>query len=254
MQITLLKVTPYMLKSSHSRLVAAAIVAAMLSAQVARAAPDIEVVKKSVKAVTNLDVVKVQPSKIAGLYEVQTPGPLFYTDAKGEYILLGAHAFSTKDNADYSQKRMNELAGYKFADLPLKDAIKVVRGDGKRVIVTLEDPNCGYCKQLSKTLDEMGNTTHYVFMVGMLGPESVAKANAIWCSPNPAKSWMDWMSGGKAVPAAAPDCETPVERNGKLGQKYRVQGTPAIFFPNGDREQGAAPAAALERRFANQAK
>lgn len=242
-----------MLNLSHSRLAAAAMAAALLAAPVAHATPDVEAVKKSVKAVTKLDVVKVERSKIPGLYEVQTAGPLFYTDAKGEYILLGAHVFSTKDNSNYSQKRMNELAGYKFADLPLKDAIKVVRGDGKRVIVTFEDPNCGFCKQLNKTLDEMGNTTHYVFMVGMLGPESVAKANAIWCSADPAKSWMDWMTGGKAVPAPAQDCETPVERNGKLGQKYRVQGTPAIFFPNGDREQGAVPASVLEKHFANQA-
>lgn len=243
-----------MLNLSQTRLAAIAMAAALLAAPVAHAAPDVEVVKKSVKAVTKLDVVKVQPSKIPGLYEVQTDGPLFYTDAKGEYILLGATVFSTKDNANYSQKRMNELAGYKFADLPLKDAIKVVRGDGKRVIVTFEDPNCGYCKQLNKTLDEMGNTTHYVFMMGMLGPESVAKANAIWCSADPAKSWMDWMTGGKAVPAPAQDCQTPVERNGKLGQKYRVQGTPAIFFPNGDREQGAVSAPVLEQHFAKQAK
>lgn len=231
-----------------------ALAAALLAAPAVQAAPDLKVVQKSVKAVTNLDVVRIQPSQIPGLYEVQTASQVFYTDAKGKYILLGAHVFTTKDNSNYSQQRMNELAGYKFADLPLKDAIKIVRGDGKRVIVTFEDPNCGFCKQLNRTLDEMGNTTHYVFMVGMLGPESVAKANAIWCTADPAKSWMDWMTAGRAVPAPARDCETPVERNGKLGQKYRVQGTPAIFFPNGDREQGAVPSAVLEKHFANQVK
>lgn len=243
-----------MLNLSHMRPAVVALIAALLAAPTAQAGPDVDAVKKSVKAVTQLDVVKLERSKIPGLYEVQTAGQVFYTDAKGEYILLGAHVFSTKDNSNYSQKRMNELAGYKFADLPLKDAIKVVRGDGKRVIVTFEDPNCGFCKQLNKTLDEMGNTTHYVFMVGMLGQESTAKSNAIWCSADPAKSWMNWMTGGKAVPAAAHDCVTPVERNGKLVQKYRIQGTPAIFFPNGDREQGAVPAAELEKHFAKQAK
>jgi len=243
-----------MLNLSHMRPAAVAIAAALLAVPAAQAAPDFEGVTKSVKAVTKLDVIKVQPSAIPGLYEVLTAGQVFYTDAKGQYILLGAHVFSTKDNENYSQKRMNELAAYKFADLPLKDALKIVRGDGKRVIITFEDPNCGYCKQLNKTLDEMGNTTHYVFMMGILGPESVAKANAIWCSADPAKSWMDWMTAGKAVPAPAQDCETPVERNGKLGQKYRVLGTPAIFFPNGDREQGAVPSAVLEKHFANQAK
>lgn len=241
-----------MLNLSHMRRAAVALAAALMAATAAHAAPDVEAVKKAIKAVTKLDVVKIEPSQISGLYEVQTAGPLFYTDAKGAYVLLGAHVFDTKSNESYTQKRMSELAGYKFSDLPLKDSIKIVRGNGKRVIVTFEDPNCGYCKQLNRTLDEMGDTTHYVFMMGILGPESVAKSKAIWCSADPGKTWTDWMIGGKAVPASAKECETPVERNGKMVQKYRVQGTPAIFFPNGDREQGAVPAAVLEKHFAKQ--
>lgn len=243
-----------MLNLFSTRRAAVAIAAALFAASAAQAAPDVEAVKRSIKAVTKLDVVKIEPSKISGLYEVQTAGQVFYTDAKGEYILLGAHVFTTKDNESYSQKRMNELAGYKFADLPLKDAIKIVRGNGMRVIVTFEDPNCGYCKQLNRTLDEMSDTTHYVFMVPMLGQDSATKANAIWCSADPAKTWTDWMTGGKAVPTPPKECETPVDRNGKLGQKYRIQGTPAIFFPNGDREQGALQANRLETHFAKQAR
>jgi len=243
-----------MLNLFHTRRAAVAIAAALLAAAAAQAAPDVEAVKRSIKAVTKFDVVKIEPSKIPGLYEVQTAGQLFYTDAKGEYILLGAHVFATKDNANYSQKRMNELAGYKFTDLPLKDAIKIVRGNGQRTIVTFEDPNCGYCKQLNRTLDEMSDTTHYVFMVAMLGADSVAKSTAIWCSTDPARTWVDWMTSAKAVPTPAKECETPVDRNGKLGQKYRIQGTPAIFFPNGDREQGAVPSSQLEKHFAKQAR
>jgi thioredoxin-related protein len=34
--------------------------------------------------------------------------------------------------------------------LPLALAVKQVRGDGKRVFATFEDPNCGYCKRLAK--------------------------------------------------------------------------------------------------------
>lgn len=224
-----------------------------LSAAAAHAAPNLEAVKKSVKTVTKLDVVKIGPSKIAGLYEVQTESQIFYTDAKGEYILLGAQVFATKDNANYTEKRMNELAGYKFADLPLKDAIKIVRGSGKRVLVTFEDPNCGYCKRLTKTLEEMGDSTHYVFLVGMLGEDSAVKAKSIWCSANPAKAWTDWMVDGKPLPSPAGECESPLTRNGAMAAKYRVHGTPSIFFPNGDRVSGAIPADQLLKHFAKQA-
>lgn len=224
-----------------------------LTAGAAHASPDLEAVKKSVKTLTKLDVAKVEASKVVGLYEVQAGDQIFYTDAKGEYIVLGAQVFTTKDNGNYTEKRMNELSGYKFGDLPLRDAIKIVRGNGKRVVVTVEDANCGYCKRLNKTLEEVGNSTHYVFMVGMLGEDSTVKAKAIWCSGNPAKAWTDWMVDGKPVPSTGTECETPLERNGKLASKYRVRGTPALFFPNGDRVQGAIPAEELLKRFAKQA-
>ena len=39
-----------------------------------------------------------------------------------------------------TQERMKVLTGIKFSELPLEDAIKHVRGNGKRVIATFEDP------------------------------------------------------------------------------------------------------------------
>lgn len=243
-----------MLNLSIVRRAGDTLVALALTAATAHASPDLDAVKNSVKTLTKLDVVKIEPSKIAGLYEVQTAGQIFYTDAKGEYILLGAQVFATKDNVNYSEKRMNELAGYKFADLPLQDAIKIVRGNGKRVVVTFEDPNCGYCKRLNKTLDEMGDSTHYVFMIGMLGDDSTTKAKAIWCSANPAKAWTDWVIGGKQVSNQSSECETPLARNAKMAEKYRVQGTPALFFPNGERAQGSMPSDQLLKHFAKQAR
>lgn len=226
--------------------------AAMSLSSPAMAAPPLEKVKKTVQAVANQDVVKVEKSKITGLYEVHTASQLFYTDEKGEYVLFGSHVFSTKDNSNYTEKRMGEIAGYKFSDLPLKDAIKIVRGDGSRTLVTIEDPNCGYCKQFTKTIEQAGNVTHYVFLVGILGAESTTKARNIWCSPNPAQSWRDWMLDGK-VPAEA-QCEAPLERNGQMMGKYRMFGTPAVLFKNGDRAAGALPLAELEKRFARQPK
>jgi len=39
-----------------------------------------------------------------------------------------------------------------------------------------------------------------------------------------------------------------------LGSKLRVEGTPTIFFENGQRVPGMVPAAQLERLFATNAK
>lgn len=228
---------------------AIAITSAMAMLSTAHAAPTKEQVAKTVKDMANQEVLKIEKSRIKGLYEIHTPTQLFYTDETGEYVLFGAHVFATKDNADHTQQRQDELAGYKFSELPLKDALKVVRGDGKRVLVTFEDANCGYCKQLTKTLDQAGNVTHYVFLVSMLSPDSGDKANAIWCSSNPQKTWLDWMTANKA-PTPVEKCDSPVVRNGALAKKLRVNGTPAMFFKGGERSPGSLPLAEIEKRFA----
>ncbi len=195
---------------------------------------------------------RIVKSKVPGLYEVQTETQLFYTDEKGEYMIFGAHVFSTKDGSNHTQQRQDELAGYKFADLPLKDAIKIVRGDGKRVLVTFEDANCGYCRQLTKTLDEAGNLTHYVFLVAMLGADSATKAQGVMCASDPAKAWLDVMAGkpAPAAPEAGAACAAPLARNGEMAKKYRVQGTPAMFFKTGERSAGSMSLQALEKLLA----
>lgn len=223
-----------------------------LAAMSATAAPTIETVGPTVKAKAGQEVKRIVKSKVPGLYEVHTDTQLFYTDEKGEYMLFGAHVFSTKDGANHTQQRQDELIGYKFADLPLKDAIKIVRGDGKRVVVTFEDANCSYCRQLTKTLDEAGNMTHYLFLVGMLGPDSATKAKSVMCASDPGKAWLDVMAGkpAPAAPEAGAACTAPFARNAELAKKYRVQGTPAMFFTTGERSPGSLPLVELEKRLA----
>ena len=38
---------------------------------------------------------------------------------------------------------MQKPSQMNFADLPLNTVVKTVRGNGKRVIATFEEPNCG---------------------------------------------------------------------------------------------------------------
>lgn len=234
----------------HSRL-AAVLVTGLLFAAAAHADPSVDQVRKTVKAVTHQDVVKLEKSKVPGLYEVHTKTQLFYTDAKGEYVLFGAHVFSTADNSDYTEKRMSEIVGYKFSDLPLKDAIKIVTGNGKRTVVSIEDPNCPYCKRFTKTVADAGNVTQYVFVVSILGEDSKKKAKNILCAADPSKAWLDWMLNGKPAPEVA-DCANALKRNLQLMTRYRVNGTPALFFKNGERAPGALPLDELEKRLARQ--
>ena len=185
-----------------------------------------------------------------GLYEIRIGGDIFYTDAKGDYLFVG-RIIDTKTSADLTRARVDEVNKIKFADLPLDSAVKMVKGNGKRVIAVFEDPNCGYCKRLRHTLAEMDNVTVYTFMYNILAEDSSVKSRNIWCSPDRAKAWDDWMLKGKAAPDAPANCTAPNDKIFALGQKLKITGTPTIFFTDGTRVPGAVDGKALEAKLAS---
>lgn len=197
-----------------------------------------------------IKVDSVTKTPYGGLYEVRIGGDIFYTDAKGEYLFIG-RVVDTKTMQDQTKARVDEINKIKFSELPLDAAMKMVKGNGKRVIAVFEDPNCGYCKRFRQTLNEMDNVTVYTFMYNILSEDSVTKSRNIWCSADRVKAWDDWMLNGKAAPAAPANCTAPHEKVFALGQKYKVTGTPTVFFTDGTRIPGAVDLKALESKLAS---
>ncbi|WP_423708342.1 DsbC family protein [Undibacterium sp. WLX3042] len=185
-----------------------------------------------------------------GLYEVRVGSDILYTDEKAQYLFVG-NVIDAKSGTNYTKARTDELSKIKFSDLPLESALKMVKGDGKRVIAVFEDPNCGYCKRFRKTLAGMDNITVYTFLYNILSEDSTVKSKNVWCSADRNKAWDEWMLNGKAPSAAPANCTTPNEKILALGQKLRVNGTPAIFFSDGSRVPGAMDAKGLEEKFAS---
>ena len=195
-----------------------------------------------------IDSIKATP--YAGLYEVSAAGDILYTDKKGEFLFIG-EVINAKTSRNITKERVDELNKVKLSDMPLDSALKLVKGEGKRVLVLFEDPNCGYCKQFRKTtLKEMDNVTVYTFMYNILSEDSVVKSRNIWCAPDRNKAWDDWMVNGKAAPVAAADCPNPNEKISALGRKLKISGTPAIFFADGTRLPGAVGLKDLEAKLA----
>ncbi len=192
----------------------------------------------------------VKQTPYAGLYEVRVAGDILYTDKKGEYLIIG-QVYDTKTSQNLTRARVDEINKIKFSDLPFEMALKQVKGNGKRTIAVFEDPNCGYCKRLRQTtLKELDNVTIYTFMYNILSEDSFAKSRNIWCAPDRQKAWDDWMINNKVPPAAPANCKAPNDEVAALGQKLRIQGTPAIFFTDGSRIPGAVDLKTLEAKLA----
>jgi thiol:disulfide interchange protein DsbC len=183
----------------------------------------------------------VKTPYLGGLYEIVAGGQIFYSDEKGSVFVFG----SLIDG----KTQRNITAEQQLALMPLQDAIKRVTGNGgngKRTLITFEDPNCGYCKKLTKELVGMKNATIYTFLVPMLSEDSLVKSKKIWCAPDRLKAFDDWMVNGKA-PSGPDNCVNPIDRNVQLAQSLGVSGTPAIFFPTGQRVPGYMPLEKIEK-------
>ncbi len=206
-------------------------------------------IRKAMEAKLGTKVESVTKSGYMGLYEVYADGQLLYTDEKMTTIIVGGQLIDAKTMKNITDERMKKLTAIKFSELPLERAIKQVRGDGKRIMATFEDPNCGYCKRLAKELLKLDNVTVYTFLYPILSEDSVRKSKQIWCSSDRAKAWNDWMIDGKA-PAGREDCDTSaVTKNQEFGRKLNISGTPTMFFADGERVPGAMPLPRIEQKL-----
>ncbi len=206
-------------------------------------------IRKAMEAKLGTKVESVSKSGYLGLYEVYADGTIFYTDDKVSAIIVSGQLIDAKSMRNVTDERMKKLTAIRFNELPLERAIKQVRGDGKRVLATFEDPNCGYCKRLAKEMLKLDNVTIYTFLLPILSEDSVRKSRQIWCTTDRAKAWNDWMIDGKA-PAGREDCDTTaVTKNQEFGRKLNISGTPTLFFGDGERIPGAVPLARIEQKL-----
>jgi thiol:disulfide interchange protein DsbC len=192
---------------------------------------------------------KITRAPISGLWEVVAKGELYYMDDKGNYLISG-DLFDIKSRKNLSNERRKDIWSSAI-NSSLDSAIKQVRGNGKRVLVTFEDPNCGYCKKLAKDIAKIKDVTVYTFLLASLGEDSRTKARGVWCSADRVKTWNDWMLNGTQIPPAAATCDASgFDRSVELGQALRIDGVPALFFVGGERVGGYIPAAEIEKRLA----
>lgn len=193
---------------------------------------------------------EVTKTPIAGLYELRVGNQIFYIDENADYLIEG-ELIDTKARTNLTQQRVDKLNQVDFASLQLKDAIVWKNGNGKRRIAVFADPNCGYCRQFEKTLQEVKDITVYTFVIPILGGDSPEKAKAIWCAKDNTTAWRSWMLEGKAPARLMGACDTTaIDRNLAFSRKVRVTGTPAIVFEDGSRTPGALPGPALEKKLA----
>jgi thiol:disulfide interchange protein DsbC len=184
----------------------------------------------------------IEPGPVPGLYEVRYRSPqgvqVIYVDATGNYIIQGK-IYDLRAERDLTEERLRKLNAIKFESLPLDLAVKVQRGDGKRVLAMFSDPYCPACRQFERALAQIDNVTIYVFMYPVIRPENIDHSRMVWCSADRAKAWLELAAAPKPkVPNASKSCGDPVDKVLKLGRSLAVNSTPTLVLANGERVSG----------------
>jgi thiol:disulfide interchange protein DsbC len=232
----------------HCRVLLVAALACVLFAPVAGA--NEAAIRKMLEPKLGVKIDGIQPGPVPGLFEVRFRTPegmqLLYVDATGTYVVQGK-IYDIRSDRDLTEERLRKLNAIKFESLPLDLAVKVQRGNGKRVLAMFSDPYCPACRSFERSLAQIDNITVYVFMYPVIRPENAEHSRMVWCAADRAKAWLDLAAAPRPkLPEAAAGCGDPVDKVLKLGRSLGVNSTPTLILANGERVTGGLSAADLK--------
>lgn len=199
-----------------------------------------EVVKPELalkKAFPQLKFDSIAPTDIAGFYEVTAGENVFYYLQDKDYLFVGN--IYNRQGKNLTAERRAEMSAKAVKSLPLDKAVRI--GTGKTVVIEFTDPDCPFCRKVSKFLEGRTDVTRYIFFTPLAHPQAITKVEYILNAANKAKAYQDMMDG-----------KNPTHQNGEyprsvrelaqehlsLARKVGIQGTPTLFI-NGQQVVGA---------------
>jgi thiol:disulfide interchange protein DsbC len=208
---------------------------------------DMDVITEALKKrVPQLQIEDIRTTQLPGIYEVLTSEQVVYSDARGDFLFLGK-LVKTEPLEDLTAKRWEEAQRVDFKKLPFEKAIKIVKGNGSRKLAFFADPQCPYCVRFQKSLDQVNDLTAYLFLfpIEELHPGAGVVAENIWCATDPAAAWSKWIL--EKVEPEKKSCGTQVLSDVQaMADKFKINGTPTVFFQDGNRIPGAVSTEELE--------
>ena len=176
----------------------------------------------------------VEPSPVAGIYEVRTGRNVVYMDATGRYV------FASRKNL--TAEKMAGLNALDFGSLPAAQAIHLGPATAAKRIAVFTDVDCPFCKKFhQETLPDLlkagVGVDLYLLPLTQLHPGAFEKSRRVWCSPDKAAA-LDRIMAGQSLPEAAAECRTPLAQIAELASKLSISGTPTLVLDSGQRVDG----------------
>ncbi len=182
---------------------------------------------------------KVEKSPIDGYSQAIVGSQLVYVSNDGRYILQGT-LYDVDAKLDLSASRMSRENVAKLAAYP--EAQRIVfapSGKPKYKVTVFTDIDCGYCRKMHSHIaeyNERGIQVDYLFFPRSgPGTPSFDKAISVWCAKDRNGAFTSAKAGQDPSPLK---CENPIAQEYQLGITVGVDGTPAVYAPDGSRIGG----------------
>jgi thiol:disulfide interchange protein DsbC len=205
------------------------------------------------KAVPGAEIDSIRSSPIPGYREVAIAGKVVYVRTDGKLLIQGSVIeLATRDNLTAASE--GALRRGVLDAVPRERRIIFAPAKPKYRITVFTDIDCGYCRKMHNQIadyNKAGISVEYLFFPRS-GPstESFTKAINVWCAPDRRKALTD-AKNDRPVPKKT--CTNPIAQDYELGRKIGVDGTPAIYGPDGTQLGGYLPPDEMLARLDRQA-
>ena len=215
-----------------------ALVAIVPLAQAAEPAADAAARKALLELVPQAKIDAIEAAPVPGYRQVLVGGQLVYVSDDGKYLLQGS-LLDTRTKRDLTASRLALKSKQMIDAVPRSQHIVFAPAKPKYKITVFTDIDCGYCRKLHSQIAEynkLGIEVDYLFFPRTgLGTPSYDKAVSVWCAKDRNAAFTAAKEGIDPKPLK---CDNPVAQQFTLGTQIGVDGTPAVFAPNGSKIGG----------------
>ncbi|MBF0565828.1 MAG: DsbC family protein [Nitrospirae bacterium] len=190
-------------------------------------------------------VENVQQAPSKGLWELTVKGEkgkgIVYLDySKGN--LISGQIIKIKTKKNLTAEKLSDIQRVDISTIPIQNALYLGDTKAKHILIVFTDPDCPYCrnfhKEINETLKKRKDVGFYIVLYPLtpIHPDSYRKSKTIICEKS--IKLLNEAVEGKAIPD--PKCDTRViDENIKLAEKTGITGTPTVIMPDGRIVRGA---------------
>ena len=209
----------------------------------ANADPDRDnLLRKAVSDVfPDVEITRIKPAPIPGLYEVMLGTDMIYLSEDGRYILQG-DLIDLGNRINLSEQERAVARKKILESIPASETIDFAPPDTQHTVYVFTDITCGYCQRFHRDVAELNSNgvavRYLAFPRAGIDAESFKDMESVWCAADRNAAITLAKQGNQVTPA---QCDNPVKRQYELGQSLGVRGTPAIYLENGQEMPGYVP-------------